>query len=234
MTQSKPNLTRQDLASQGSTIREQTYLQAAATKFYRSKTSMMAAFLLFFMIAISLAAPWIGDSVLGFDPTDTNLRTRNDPPTWGEEAWDTFQDFSKSCQKECQWSYWGVMFRQSWAGVQTCLRAELGECHWMGTDQAGRDVLTRGIYGGRISLRIGFYVALVSMTLGVLVGLISGYYAATRIDDVINGIIMTLNTRKARHSHWRIGLDRAVPPIAWPNFRHPRTRLCHRQPSYRQ
>ncbi len=64
----------------------------------------------------------------------------------------------------------------------------------MGTDDAGRDVLTRGVYGGRISLRIGFWVALVSMTLGVAMGLISGYYATTWIDDVINAIIMTLGS----------------------------------------
>ena len=64
----------------------------------------------------------------------------------------------------------------------------------MGTDQAGRDVLTRGVYGGRISLRIGFWVAVVSLSLGVTVGLISGYYAATFIDDIINAIIMTLGS----------------------------------------
>jgi len=64
----------------------------------------------------------------------------------------------------------------------------------MGTDQAGRDVLTRGIYGGRISLRIGAYVAGISMTLGVIMGLLSGYYAATWVDDVINAVIMTLGS----------------------------------------
>jgi len=194
MTQNNPNLTRQDLNGQGTKIQEQTYLQAATTKFYRSKTSMAAALLLFFMVAISLGAPWIGDNLLGFDPIDTNLRTRNKPPTWFADSWETFEDFSKSCQGDCDWSMWGTIFRQSWEGLKVCVRAELGECYWMGTDQAGRDVFTRGIYGGRISLRIGFYVALVSMTLGILMGLISGYYAATFIDDVVNAVIMTLNS----------------------------------------
>ena len=55
-------------------------------------------------------------------------------------------------------------------------------------------MLTRGIYGGRISLRIGVYVALISMTLGVVAGLVSGYYATTKIDDIINAIIMTLGS----------------------------------------
>jgi ABC-type dipeptide/oligopeptide/nickel transport system permease subunit len=64
----------------------------------------------------------------------------------------------------------------------------------MGTDEAGRDVLTRGVYGGRVSLRIGVYVAAISMSLGVVMGLISGYYAATFIDDIVNAIIMTLGS----------------------------------------
>jgi ABC-type antimicrobial peptide transport system permease subunit len=64
----------------------------------------------------------------------------------------------------------------------------------MGTDNAGRDVFTRAIYGGRISLRIGAYVAAVQMTLGVILGLFSGYYAATWVDDIINAIIMTLGS----------------------------------------
>jgi peptide/nickel transport system permease protein len=64
----------------------------------------------------------------------------------------------------------------------------------MGTDDAGRDVLTRGVYGGRVSLRIGIYVATVSMTLGVVLGVVSGYYAATFIDDIINAVIMTLGS----------------------------------------
>ena len=51
-----------------------------------------------------------------------------------------------------------------------------------------------GIYGGRISLRIGAYVAVISMTLGVVAGLVSGYYATTLIDDIINAVIMTMGS----------------------------------------
>jgi peptide/nickel transport system permease protein len=89
---------------------------------------------------------------------------------------------------------WSAILADSRAGLRACWQAGSGNCHWLGTDQAGRDVLTRGIYGGRISLRIGAYVAAVSMTLGVIMGLISGYYAATLIDDVINAVIQTLGS----------------------------------------
>ncbi len=42
--------------------------------------------LLVFMIGITVSAPWIGNNILGFDPTDTNLRMRSKPPTWAERV----------------------------------------------------------------------------------------------------------------------------------------------------
>lgn len=47
--------------------------------------------------------------------------------------------------------------------------------HWLGTDQFGRDLLTRVAYGGLISLTIGFFVTLASLILGVGIGATSGY-----------------------------------------------------------
>jgi peptide/nickel transport system permease protein len=177
-------------------VKQQTYWGAVRAKLLRDKITLAAMLLGLFMVAITLSASWIGDNILGFDPTDTNLRIRNDPPTWAETAWPKFQEFSRTCQGDgsCNWSLWPAMLSDSIAGIRECLGAGPGKCHWMGTDDAGRDVLTRGIFGGRISLRIGAYVATVSMTLGVIMGLISGYYAATIIDDIINAVIMTLGS----------------------------------------
>jgi peptide/nickel transport system permease protein len=179
-----------------SSIETRTYWQMVAAKLWADKLTVLGFIFLTFIITITLGASWIGNNVLGFDPLDTNLRTRSKPPTWAEESWPLFQEFTRTCQdaQGCDWSMWGDIFSASFAGMRTCFQSGPGGCHWMGTDDAGRDVLTRGVYGGRVSLRIGFWVALVSLTIGVTLGLISGYYAATLIDDLINAIIMTLGS----------------------------------------
>jgi peptide/nickel transport system permease protein len=59
--------------------------------------------------------------------------------------------------------------------------------HWLGTDQIGRDLLSRMIYGGRVSLLIGVSAVAISSTIGVLLGLAAGYFGSK-----VDWIIMTL------------------------------------------
>jgi peptide/nickel transport system permease protein len=59
-----------------------------------------------------------------------------------------------------------------------------GGLHLFGTDQLGRDMASRLIYGARVSLLVGVSASLIAGTLGVLLGLVAGYFGG-RTDDVI-------------------------------------------------
>jgi peptide/nickel transport system permease protein len=63
-----------------------------------------------------------------------------------------------------------------------------GAIHWMGTDDSGRDVFTRLIYGTRISITIGIVAVSIYLTIGVCIGAVAGYFGG-RVDMAISRII---------------------------------------------
>jgi ABC-type dipeptide/oligopeptide/nickel transport system permease subunit len=48
--------------------------------------------------------------------------------------------------------------------------------HWMGTDESGRDVYSRVVYGARVSMTIALVIRLVTLTIGIAVGGVAGFY----------------------------------------------------------
>ena len=61
--------------------------------------------------------------------------------------------------------------------------------HWLGTDELGRDILSRVIYGARVSMLVGSCVVMTSLGLGLIIGSIAGYYGGA-IDRFVNVILM--------------------------------------------
>lgn len=80
--------------------------------------------------------------------------------------------------------------------------------YWLGTDEEGRDVLSRIIYGARISLKVGIIASSISLLIGALLGLIAGFFRGwtetliMRFTDVMFGFPALL---------FMIGITAAVP-----------------------
>jgi peptide/nickel transport system permease protein len=61
--------------------------------------------------------------------------------------------------------------------------------HWFGTDELGRDILSRIVYGARISMLVGSSVVIASLALGLIIGSVAGYYGGV-IDRFVNVVLM--------------------------------------------
>lgn len=70
----------------------------------------------------------------------------------------------------------------------TSVRKPPSSTHWLGTDSTGRDVFSRLLYGGQVSLAVGFLSALIAVTVGTLLGTIAGWFGGA-VDAIISRVV---------------------------------------------
>ena len=127
---------------------------------------------------------FVGPFVYGYDfelNMDTLLREYTSNP-------DKVQRLRFFCQGD-SYRFWGLFE----ARFHLMCPAEGGTAFLLGTDRLGRDVLSRIIYGARISLTIGLIGIVISFAMGITIGGIAGYYGGW-IDIVIQRIIEILRS----------------------------------------
>ena len=138
------------------------------------------------------------------DPTDGSLRARNLPPAWGEpriaqklvvEVPESGQLLYQISLEDAQEVDPSVALGDS---IEVVTRAGGSFKYVLGTDQLGRDLLSRIIFGARISLIVAAVTLGVGGGIGVLVGLISGWYGGwademlMRLVDIILSLPLIL------------------------------------------
>ncbi|GFK92828.1 Glutathione transport system permease protein GsiD [Fundidesulfovibrio magnetotacticus] len=75
--------------------------------------------------------------------------------------------------------------------VENILRPP-GAAHWLGTDALGRDVFSRLVHGGRVSLWVGFLAVGLSVAVGLAFGLASGYFGGIVDEAIMRGVDVML------------------------------------------
>jgi peptide/nickel transport system permease protein len=86
--------------------------------------------------------------------------------------------------------------------------------HWFGTDELGRDIFTRILYGGRVSLAVGLISTFISILLGVIVGALSGYFGGW-LDSVLMRVTDAFLTFPTLFVLILLGAFLREQPIPW-------------------
>ena len=151
-------------------------MATVAKRFFRSKLSVIGLVAIVVLFVFSFIGPLLSP----WGETETDFG-RTDPSISGSM-------FTFVVDGE---EYGGYNITYSWNDNRNILGGVSGD-HWMGTDNLGYDIMTRLMYGGRVSLTIGFVVIILETLLGVILGGISGYFGGW-VDNVIMRIVDLLS-----------------------------------------
>jgi oligopeptide transport system permease protein len=132
---------------QSTKIRGRSLTSDAFHRLSRNRAAMIGAAIVILNVLAALFAPSIAPRA--FD--DTSFKDANATPTWITKIFPSMKPIEEGGYVKVRNSY------------------------WLGADNLGRDLLSRIVYGARVSLAVGIVTPLISLTIGLLFGLVAGY-----------------------------------------------------------
>ncbi len=144
-----------------------------AKRFFKSKLSIAGLIMIIFVFVFSFVGPWIIDLTWKYKETQVFKIER-------------VSDMVSSARFKGPDGKPYMYYDKSRTVVQ--FKAPVSKDHWLGTDTSGFDILTRLMYGGRISLAISFIVIIMETFLGIILGGLAGYFGKW-VDQVIMRIV---------------------------------------------
>lgn len=152
------------------------FFQDSWRRLKKNKGALLSLFIILLIIFIAVFAPFFAPH----DPNAQNPAWSNLPPKIpGLENWSWFDGLSLNRGGTLVDNY-------EQAGVPE------GVYYYLGTDSLGRDLLSRIIFGTRISLIVAFAAAIINLILGITYGIISGWFGG-RVDNIMQRVLEVLS-----------------------------------------
>ena len=166
--------------------------QLVMKRFFRSKLSVVGLVIIVFLFLFSFVGPVFSP----YGETEIDYNTNRINPvvtemTYSVPMYDEFGSPVLDENGEQKYESYTVFQMDKTQKKVDDHALPSGE-HWLGTDADGMDVLTRIMYGGRISLTISFIVVILEVILGIILGGLAGYFAGW-VDTLIMRIVDIFN-----------------------------------------
>ncbi len=164
---------------------KQSYWRIVGRQFLKNRLAVTGLCFILFLLGIALCAPFIAEGTPVY-------MVKNDTAYWlpAVIAYSDLVNFDYAAWTpgEGEKAVWPpVPYSPTTSDLRNRLAPPSSE-HWLGTDDRGRDVLSRMIWGARIAISVGFVAEGIAVTIGIMIGAIAGFYAG-RVDMIVQRLI---------------------------------------------
>ncbi len=165
--------------------KKQSYWRLLGRQFLRNRLAVAASAILLLLLLTALSAPFLASGQPIYLIKDgktywfSNVVTQRDLANFDFRTWE---------RKPGDYGIWPVVH---YSPEESSLRNRLeppSRSHFLGTDDRGRDVLSRMIWGTRISISVGFVAVGISVFIGIIIGALAGFYGG-KVDMIAQRVI---------------------------------------------